>query len=51
VLAEERDALQIRALARLGRKAEAQSLLKEMRANYPHSFLLEGATTDVETIP
>ncbi len=51
VLAEERVALQIRALARLGRKDEAQALLSTMRASYPKSFLLEGASNDVDTIP
>lgn len=51
VLAEEREALRIRALARLGRNAEAQAVLAAMRANYPHSFLLEGAASDIETIP
>lgn len=51
VLAEEREALRIRALARLGRKTEAQAVLAAMRASYPHSFLLEGAASDIETIP
>jgi hypothetical protein len=51
VLAEERVALQIRALSRLGRRAEAQALLSTMRASYPHSFLLGGAANDVDTIP
>jgi hypothetical protein len=51
VLSEERDALRIRALARLGKKADAQGLLMSMRAKYPNSFLLEGAATDVDTIP
>jgi hypothetical protein len=46
-LAEERYAIRIRALARLGRKSEAQSLLDQLRARYPHSFLLQGATDDV----
>jgi hypothetical protein len=47
-LAEERYAIRIRALARLGRKAEAESILADMRAHYPHSFLLEGAAADVD---
>ena len=51
VLAEERDALRIRALAHLGRKTDAQDLLATMRAQYPKSFLLEGAAIDVDTIP
>jgi hypothetical protein len=50
-LAEERDALRIRALARLGRTSEARDLLTTMRAEFPYSFLLEGATNDVDTIP
>jgi len=56
-LAEERYAIRIRALARLGRKTEAEQALTEMRARYPRSFLLEGATQEVgastasETIP
>jgi hypothetical protein len=50
-LTEERLAIRIRALARLGRKDEARTLLTEMHGRYPHSFLLEGATRDVETIP
>ncbi len=50
-LTEERFAIRIRALARLGRKGEAQGLLTAMRARYPHSFLLEGAIGDVATIP
>jgi hypothetical protein len=51
VLAEEREALRIRALARLGRTAEARALLERMRAAYPRSFLLEGAASEVEAIP
>jgi hypothetical protein len=51
VLAEERDALQIRALVRLGRSEEARALLATMRADYPSSFLLPGATADVASIP
>ena len=51
VLAEERDALRIRALAHLGRKEEARALLERMRAAHPQSFLLEGATDEVEAIP
>jgi hypothetical protein len=51
VLAEERDALRIRALARLGRSEEARALLATMRADYPNSFLLPGATADVASIP
>jgi hypothetical protein len=51
VLAEERDALRIRALARLGRLKEARALLAQLRATHPHSFLLEGAAADVEAIP
>jgi hypothetical protein len=51
VLAEEREALRIRALARLGRMAEARSLLAELRVAHPHSFLLAGAAADVEAIP
>jgi hypothetical protein len=51
VLAEERDALRIRALAHLGREEEARALLDQMRAAHPQSFLLEGATSDVEAIP
>jgi len=50
-LTEERMAIRIRALARLGRKDEAQTLLTAMHGRYPHSFLLEGATRDVDTIP
>jgi hypothetical protein len=50
-LAEERDALRIRALARLGKTSEARALLTTMRAKYPYSFLLEGAANDVDTIP
>ncbi len=51
VLAEERDALRIRALARLGRLEEARALLAQLRAAHPQSFLLEGAAADVEAIP
>jgi pentatricopeptide repeat protein len=51
VLGEERDALRIRALARLGRTEEARALLERMRAAYPRSFLLEGAASEVEAIP
>jgi len=51
VLAEERDAIRIRALARLGRLEEARTLLAELRAAHPHSFLLAGAEADVEAIP
>ena len=51
VLAEERDALRIRALAHLGRADEARALLDRMRAEHPRSFLLEGAASDVEAIP
>jgi hypothetical protein len=51
VLAEERDALQIRALARLGRGDEARALLARMRAAHPDSFLLDGAAADVASIP
>jgi hypothetical protein len=51
VLAEERDALRIRALAHLGRLDEARTRLTEMRVAHPHSFLLEGAAADVGTIP
>jgi TolA-binding protein len=50
-LAEERDALRIRALAKLGRKEEARSALDRLRSQHPHSFLIEGATIDVESIP
>jgi hypothetical protein len=50
-LAEERDALRIRALARLGRSDDARALLATMRAKYPHSFLLQGAAADVASIP
>jgi hypothetical protein len=50
-LAEERDAVRIRALARMGRKDEARALLSTMRQDYPHSFLLEGAAADVDAIP
>lgn len=46
-LAEERYALRIRALARLGRTAEAEASLAEMRARYPRSFLLEGAAEEI----
>jgi pentatricopeptide repeat protein len=48
VLAEERDALRIRALVRLGRLDEARALFDQLRAAYPHSFLLEGVAADVE---
>ncbi len=51
VLAEERDAIRIRALAHLGRRDDARTLLRTMQANHPHSFLLEGAANDVDTIP
>ncbi len=51
VLAEEREALRIRALARLGRAGEARALLASMRARHPRSFLLGGASADVEAIP
>lgn len=51
VLAEERDALRIRALARLGRLGEARDLLAHLRTTHPHSFLIEGASDDVRTIP
>jgi pentatricopeptide repeat protein len=51
VLAEERDALRIRALARLSRTEEARALLERMREAYPRSFLLEGAASEVEAIP
>jgi hypothetical protein len=51
VLAEERDALRIRALARLGRLDEARESFARFRAAYPHSFLLDGAAADVEPIP
>jgi hypothetical protein len=51
VLAEERDAIRIRALGRLGRMAEARTLLAQLRAAHPHSFLLAGAAADVEAIP
>jgi hypothetical protein len=44
-------ALRVRALARLGRKDEAQRLLVTMRDLYPESFLLEGAQNDVDAIP
>jgi hypothetical protein len=50
-LAEERYALRVRALSRLGRKEEAQSLVSEMRARFPHSFLLDGAVREAESIP
>ncbi len=50
-LAEERDALRIRALARLGRLDEARESFTRFRAAYPHSFLLDGAAADVEPIP
>ena len=50
-LSEERDALRIRALARLGRKADARALLTAMRATFPKSFLLDGAEADVDAIP
>jgi hypothetical protein len=51
MLAEERDALRIRALARLGRADEARALLAAMRTDHPRSFLLEGAAADVDSIP
>jgi hypothetical protein len=51
VLAEERDALRIRALARLGRLDEARARFVELRAAHPRSFLLEGAARDVGEIP
>jgi pentatricopeptide repeat protein len=51
VLSEERDALRIRALARLGRGDEARALLARMRVDHPHSFLLDGAGADAESIP
>jgi hypothetical protein len=51
VLAEERDALRIRALARLGRLGEARALLAHLRAAHPQSFLIEGAIDDVRSIP
>jgi hypothetical protein len=47
-LTEERFAIRIRALARLGRRDEAEALLTAMRNRYPHSFLLDGATRDVD---
>ena len=50
-LSEERDALRIRALARLERKADARALLAAMRAKFPKSFLLEGAEADIDAIP
>lgn len=50
-LTEERYAIEIRALAHLNRKNEARAALEELTTRYPHSFLLEGATQDVESIP
>ncbi len=50
-LAEERDAIEIRALAALGRKSEARAALADLRTRFPRSFLLEGATEEVESIP
>ena len=46
-LAEERFALEIRALSRLGRTDEARTRLAALASRYPHSFLLKGATDDV----
>jgi len=51
VLAEERDALRIRALARLGRGDEARAVFTRLRAEHPNSFLLDGASADVASIP
>ena len=51
MLAEEREAIAIRALARLGRTEEARARLDKLRASHPQSFLLEGATEDVNNIP
>jgi hypothetical protein len=51
ILAEEADALRIRAFAHLGRAEEARALLARMRAAHPQSFLLEGANADLDAIP
>jgi len=48
-LTEEREAIEIRALSQLGRKAEARAALEKLRAGFPHSFLLEGAAQDVDS--
>jgi len=50
-LGPQSELLRIRALARLGRKAEARAALAAMRESYPQSFLLEGAALEVDAIP
>jgi hypothetical protein len=50
-LTEERCALRVRALARLGRKDDARAAASDMAARFPRSFLLEGAMRDAESIP
>ncbi|HEY1957570.1 MAG TPA: hypothetical protein VGH28_18250 [Polyangiaceae bacterium] len=50
-LTEERYALRVRALVRLGRGVEARALASEMASRFPRSFLLEGVQRDAETIP
>jgi hypothetical protein len=47
VLAEERDALRVRALARLGRGDEARAALARLRQEHPHGVVVEGAAADV----
>jgi len=49
VLAEERDALQVRALAALGKSEAAAEALRRLRSEHPGSFLLEGAAIDAKT--
>jgi hypothetical protein len=50
-LTEERWALRVRALARLGRRDDARAAASEMASRFPHSFLLASAAHDAESIP
>jgi outer membrane protein assembly factor BamD (BamD/ComL family) len=50
-LAEEREALAIKALARLGRGDEARARAQKFKKKYAQSLLLDGIDADIRSVP